>query len=79
MNGVAYYILALRLVKHEGRDSVLGRAFGKDGKTLGSIAAYALAVLASPFFTPLSLLLYALVAALWLIPDRRIEKALTAG
>jgi uncharacterized membrane protein len=79
MSGAAYYILALRLVKHEGRDSVLGRAFGKDAKTLGSIAAYAIAILASPFLPALSLFLYALVAALWLIPDRGIVRAMTAG
>jgi len=64
------------------RVSMYGKAMdeiGKDGKTLGSIAAYAIAILASPFLPALSLLLYALVAALWLIPDRRIEKAMKVG
>jgi uncharacterized membrane protein len=79
MTGAAYYILALQLVRHEGPGSVLARAFGKDGKTLGSIGAYAVAILAAPFLPAVSLFLYALVAALWLIPDRRIEKAMTAG
>jgi uncharacterized membrane protein len=79
MTGFAYYILAFRLVKHEGPESVLARAFGKDNKALGSVAAYALAILASPFLPVLSLLLYTLVAAVWLIPDRRIEKAMAGS
>jgi uncharacterized membrane protein len=79
MNGFAYFILARLLVRHEGPDSVLARALGKDQKTLGSVAAYAIAIAASAFAPYLSLGLYALVAAVWLIPDRRIEKALDLG
>ena len=79
MNGFAYFILARLLVRHEGPDSVLARALGRDQKTLGSVAAYAIAIGASAFAPYLSLGLYALVALVWLIPDRRIEKALDLG
>jgi uncharacterized membrane protein len=78
MNGAAYYILALRLVRHEGPDSVLARAFGRDEKTLGSVAAYAAAIAAAWFWPAVSLVLYAGVALAWLVPDRRIEKAMAA-
>jgi uncharacterized membrane protein len=79
MNGFAYFILARVLVRHEGPDSVLARALGKDQKTLGSVAAYAIAIPAAAFAPALSLGLYAVVAAVWLIPDRRIEKVLDLG
>jgi uncharacterized membrane protein len=79
MCGVAFAILARLLVRHEGPDSVLAKALGKDGKTLGSVAAYAAAIAVAPFLPLVSLGLYAAVALAWLIPDRRIEKALDLG
>jgi uncharacterized membrane protein len=79
MCGVAFAILARLLVRHEGPDSVLARALGRDGKTLGSVVAYAAAILTAPFAPFVSLALYAGVALVWLVPDRRIEKALAIG
>lgn len=76
MCAIAYAILAQLLVHHEGQGSVIARAIGRDGKTWLSIAAY-LAAIGAAFFLPLlSLALYAGVALAWLIPDRRIERAL---
>jgi uncharacterized membrane protein len=76
MTGAAYLILARLLVLHEGPHSVIARAFGYDGKTISSLAAY-LAAIAAAFFVPyLSLALYTAVALAWLIPDRRIERAM---
>ena len=76
MTGAAYLILARLLVLHEGPHSVIARAFGYDGKTISSLVAY-LAAIAAAFFVPyLSLALYAVVALAWLIPDRRIERAM---
>jgi uncharacterized membrane protein len=77
-NAIAYQILSALLVRHEGADSVLARAVGKDRKTLLSTLAYIVAVLVSPFLPALSLGLYAVVALNWLIPDRRIERAMKA-
>jgi uncharacterized membrane protein len=76
MNGLAYNILSRLLVRHEGAGSVIARAVGKDRKTLLSILGYVAAVLISPFLPALSLGLYAGVALTWLIPDRRIERAM---
>jgi uncharacterized membrane protein len=76
MCGVAFAILARLLVRHEGPDSVLAKALGRDEKTWGSVAAYAAAIAAAPVLPYVSLGLYAAVALAWLIPDRRIEKAL---
>ncbi|MES2294004.1 MAG: TMEM175 family protein [Pseudomonadota bacterium] len=79
MCGVAYWILARLLVRHEGPDSVLARALGRDTKSIGSVVAYFAAIAAAPFAPFVSLALYAAVAAVWLIPDRRIEKVLDLG
>ncbi len=73
MSGVAYYILAQALIKLHGKNSTLARAIGKDKKGMMSVVIYVVAI-AIAFFNPsISLFLYAAVAGIWLIPDRRIE------
>ncbi len=74
MAGVAYYILAQALVKLHGKNSTLGRALGKDQKGIISIVIYIVAIPFSFVNSWISLILYAIVAAIWIIPDRRIEK-----
>jgi uncharacterized membrane protein len=76
MCAIAYAILAQLLIRHEGRGSTLARALGKDGKTWLSIVAYIAAITGAFFLPYLSLGLYAAVALVWLIPDRRIERTL---
>jgi len=76
MNGVAYGILAHLLVRHEGPDSVLAKAFRNDRRMIGSVVAYAVAIASAWVLPVLSLALYLAVALTWLVPDRRIEKAL---
>ncbi len=76
MCGIAYAILAQLLVRHEGQGSVMERAIGKDTKTALAVIGYAAAIALS-FVLPLAALaIYALVGLSWLIPDRRIERAL---
>ena len=76
MAGVAYYILAQTLVSLHGKNSTLAIAIGKDRKGMISIIVYFIAILIS-FQNPwISLALYAVVAAMWIIPDRRIEKVI---
>lgn len=74
MAGVAYYILAQCLVSLHGADSILGKAVGNDIKGKISVVIYAVAIILSWFNGQASLGLYALVAIIWFIPDRRIEK-----
>ena len=74
MAGMAYFILARTLVNLHGADSTLARAFGKDQKGILSVLLYAVAI-GLAFVNPwISLGIYAFVAAIWFIPDRRIEK-----
>jgi uncharacterized membrane protein len=72
----AYLILERSLIKHEGKHSTLAVAIGKDTKGKISILFYALAIVLA-FVSPwLSCAFYVAVAIIWLIPDRRIERAL---
>ena len=73
MCGTAYYILAHTLIAHHGKDSTLGAAFGKDYKGMVSVALYAIAIPLSFVSTLLAMSIYVLVAAIWFIPDSRIE------
>ena len=74
MAGVAYYVLERVLIARHGRDSSLARAMGADYKGLLSVVLYAIAI-ALAFVNPwMSCALYVLVAMMWFIPDRRIER-----
>jgi uncharacterized membrane protein len=72
----AYTILEQSLIKHEGKHSTLAVALGKDIKGKMSILLYATAIPLAFVRLWLSCLLYVIVAIIWLIPDRRIERAL---
>src|SRR5271165_4475304 len=76
MSGLAFTILTHELIAYEGKGSMLARALGRDYKGKSSLAFYAIAVPMS-FVNPLiSIALYVLVALMWFIPDRRIEKTI---
>ena len=77
MAGCAYVILARVLIAHHGRNSPLAVALGRDIKGTLSLVCYAVAIPLAFVNSWVASLLYALVAIMWLIPNRRIEKALT--
>ena len=74
MAGVAYSILCRTLIAADGEDSLLARAIGRDRKATVSMVAYGLAIPAAFWNCWISQAAYVLVALLWLIPDRRIER-----
>ena len=75
MAGVAYTILYRALVSAEGEHSVLARAIGQDRKGQLSLVFYCAAIPLAFYQRWISQALYVLVALMWLIPDRRIERA----
>jgi uncharacterized membrane protein len=77
MAGIAYLILQRQIVHAEGPDAVLAMALGRDIKGKLSSLLYALAIGAAFVRPGIADALYVLVALVWLIPDRRIERALT--
>ena len=79
MPAIAYNLLQRTIVHQQGEHSVLANALGRDVKGKISPLLYAAAVALAFVDTWLSIAIYALVAVMWLIPDRRIEKALREG
>ena len=76
MAAIAYYILERAILAIEGPDSVLAAAVGPDVKGKLSPILYVLAILGA-FVAPwISWALYVAVALTWLVPDRRIERAM---
>jgi uncharacterized membrane protein len=74
--GCAYYVMARVLLASHAPDSLLARALGTDRKGRASLVIYSIAI-ATAFRLPwLSGILYATVAVIWLVPDRRIERLL---
>lgn len=74
--GFAYGILTYVLVAHHGKESRIATAVGRDFKAKASVLTYAAAIPLSFVHSSIACALYALVAIIWLIPDRRIEKTL---
>jgi TMEM175 potassium channel family protein len=72
----AYFILVQALRSRHEAESALQRALGRDTKGKLSVVIYAVAVPAAFLSTWLACGLYVLVALIWLIPDRRIERTL---
>ena len=73
---IAYYILQGLIIADQGCDSKLAAAIGRDYKGKLSPVLYAIAIAAS-FFRPwIAGCIYVFVALMWLVPDRRIERAL---
>ncbi len=76
MPAIAYYLLQQAILHKQGKRSVLARALGRDLKGKLSPLFY-LTAIALAFVKPwLSIAIYVLVAIMWLVPDRRIEKTL---
>lgn len=73
---IAYTILTLALLALHGKDSVLATAMGRDFKGKISIAICLAAIAVALVKWWLACALFVLLAILWLVPDRRIEKTL---
>jgi uncharacterized membrane protein len=77
MPAIAYYLLQQAILRKQGAHSVLATALGQDLKGKLSPFLY-IAGIALAFVSPwMSVGLYVLVAVIWLVPDRRIEKVVS--
>jgi uncharacterized membrane protein len=79
MPAIAYYLLQTTIVRKQGTQSVLAHALGSDIKGKISPMLYSAGIVLA-FVEPwISIAIYGLVAIMWLVPDRRIERALREG
>jgi uncharacterized membrane protein len=74
MADFAYFILSQCLTNTNGKDSELAQAIGKDKKGIISIILYIIGIACSFINSWIGFSIYVIVAAIWFIPDRRIEK-----
>jgi uncharacterized membrane protein len=79
MNAIAYTILCWLLVREAGPASPLAIALGKDWKGKLSLVIYLVAIALAFLNSWLGFGLYVVVAIIWFIPDRRIEKTMLTG
>jgi TMEM175 potassium channel family protein len=73
---VAYYILVRAILASQPPDSTLAKAIGGDFKGIISVVIYAVALPLTLVSHWIAIALYASVALIWLVPDRRIESQL---
>ncbi len=77
---VAYFVLQTIIIRQQGPESLLKQAIGSDAKGKASPVFYVLGMLSAAFIEPhglgvgIALAVYAFVAVLWVIPDRRIDR-----
>ena len=78
MAALAYTILLRLMLRLHGSDSLLARAVGNDLKGKLSLVLYVTGIAVSFWRQWIAGLLYVVVALIWLVPDRRIERVLAA-
>ena len=71
--GAAYFILQRTIVRHEGQDSLVSRAVGRDVKGILSLTLYILALALVSWNRWIAVAMYVTVAVTWFVPDRRLE------
>jgi uncharacterized membrane protein len=76
MAAIAYYLLELAIIRAQGPDSILKRAVGQDWKGKLSPVLCIAGIVATLFSSWVAVGLFAALALIWLIPDRRIEAVL---
>ena len=76
MAAIAYWILQRAIMAEQGHDSLLAVAIGNDLKGKLSPLLYAIAIPSAFFHQWIAGVAYVVVALMWLIPDRRIERVI---
>ncbi|HWC99445.1 MAG TPA: TMEM175 family protein [Candidatus Sulfopaludibacter sp.] len=73
---IAYYLLAQSIMRAQGPNSLLRKAFGRDWKGKLSPVLYLVAILVAAWMPAVSEFIFVAAALIWLIPDRRIERVM---
>jgi uncharacterized membrane protein len=79
MAAIAYWILQQRIIASQGEESILKKAIGSDWKGKLSPVLYVSAVLLAFVSQWIAVAIYVLVAIMWIVPDKRIERVLTSN
>ncbi len=76
MAAMAYWLLQTVIIRSQGKDSLLGKAVGSDWKGKLSPVLYVAGIFATIISPGIAQAIYAFVALIWLVPDKRIEKVI---
>ena len=76
---LAYFLLSRALVVHHGPESEIAQAFGAARKEMASLAIYVIALPLAFLDSRIAFACYFIVAAMWIVPDQRVEKRLGAS
>jgi uncharacterized membrane protein len=76
MAAIAYLLLQQAIIRAHGQDSILKKAIGRDWKGKLSLVLYIVAIITTLYSSWTAQAILVIVALIWLIPDRRIEKRL---
>ena len=76
MAALAYVLLQRAIIASDDGPSVLGRALGSDWKGKSSVFFYVAGMVTAFWMAWVAQMLYVIVALMWLIPDRRIERSI---
>ena len=79
MSGTAFAIIEKVAIKEEGSESIIAKSTHRNIKEISSCLGYILGIVTSFFMTELAIVIYAIIALVWLIPDKRIEKIMDEG
>jgi uncharacterized membrane protein len=75
---ISYWLLQRTIIVSQGEHSALAAAVGQDKKSTISLVLNLMAVPLALVQPALAGVLYAIVALIWVVPDRRIERAMAA-
>jgi uncharacterized membrane protein len=78
MSAIAYDLLQWTIITAQGKNSLLRKAVGRDVKGKASMVLYLGAIVLAHYSPWMADAIYVLVALIWLVPDRRIERILDA-
>jgi uncharacterized membrane protein len=76
---IAYYLLQTAIIREQGEGSVVAAAIGTDVKGKISPLLYVAAIALAFVERWVAVALFIVVAAIWLVPDRRMENHLAAA
>jgi len=76
MSAIAYFLLQNAILINHGKDFALRTVIGKDLKGKFSVVMYIIGIALSFFNSWMAILCYIIVAIIWFIPDKRIEKTI---
>jgi uncharacterized membrane protein len=77
MAAIAFKILVIQILRSHGSDSIISKAIGRDFKGNASIVIYLIAIPLAFVSQWISGSIFAIIALVWLVPDKRIERVLS--